>query len=186
MNNRIVLVGFSGAGKSTIAKKIANHLHLSVLDTDKMLEEKYHISVFDIFQKYGEEIFRQLEYNILVEALQQEDVVIATGGGTPCFLDAMKLINEAAYSIYIEMSAKSLTQRLLHAKIARPLTKNKTEEELLSYVTEQLALREAFYKQAELVVKGENFEMSFLREKSDFFLADFQSIAKKSQNYHGE
>jgi len=164
MNNRIVLVGFSGAGKSTIAKKIANHFHLSVLDTDKMLEEKYHISVFDIFKKYGEETFRKLEYNILVEALQQEDVVIATGGGAPCFSDAMKLINEAAYSIYIEMAPKSLTQRLLHAKVARPLTKNKTEEELLAYVTEQLALREPFYKQAHLIVKGENFEMSFLRK----------------------
>ena len=159
MNNRIVLVGFSGAGKSTIAKKIANHFNFSVLDTDKMLEEKYRISVFDIFKKYGEKVFRELEYNVLVAALQQEDVVIATGGGASCFLDAMRLINEAAYSIYIEMSPKSLMQRLLHAKIPRPLTKNKTEEELLAYVTEQLALHELFYKQAHLTVKGENFDL---------------------------
>jgi len=159
MHNRIVLVGFSCSGKSTIAKKIANHFHFSVLDTDKMLEEKYHISVFDIFKKYGEEVFRELEYNALKEALQHENVVIATGGGAPCFLDAMELINETAYSIYIEMAPKSLTQRLLHAKIARPLTKNKTEEELLSYVTEQLAVREPFYKQAHLTIKGENCDL---------------------------
>ena len=157
VQNKIVLVGFSGAGKSTIAKKLANHLNFSVLDTDKMLEERYRISVCNIFEKYGEVVFRQLEYQILEEALMQENVVIATGGGAPCSLDAMRLINETASSIYIEMSPKSLTQRLLHAKVIRPLTKNKTEEELLGYITEQLALREPIYKQAHFTVKGEDF-----------------------------
>jgi len=130
-----------------------------VLDTDKMLEEKYHISVVDIFKKYGEEVFRELEYNVLIEALQHENVVIATGGGASCFFNAMELINEAAYSIYIEMAPKSLAQRLLHVKIPRPLTKNKTEEELLSYIIEQLAIREPFYKQAHLTIKGENCDL---------------------------
>jgi len=157
LHNKIVLVGFSGAGKSTAAKKIANHFNFSLLDTDKMLEEKYKISVYDIFEKYGEIVFRQLEYQILREALQQDCVVIATGGGAPCFLDAMTLINETAYSIYIEMSPKSLAQRLLHAKVTRPLTKNKTEEELLDYVTGQLALRAPVYKQAHLTLKGEDY-----------------------------
>ena len=162
MNNRIVLVGYSGAGKSTIAKKIAAHLNFTMLDTDKMLEEKYHISVYDCFEKYGEESFRKLEYNILVDALKCENVVIATGGGTPCFFDAMKKINESSFSIYIELSPKSLTQRLLHAKVARPLTKNKTEDELLEFVTKNLSLREPFYKQAKLTLKGENFDLTDL------------------------
>jgi len=163
MNNRIVLIGYSGAGKSTIAKKIASLLNFTVLDTDKMLEEKYHISVYDCFEKYGEESFRKLEYNILVDALKNENVVIATGGGTPCFFDAMKIINESSFSIYVEMSPKSLTQRLLHAKVTRPLTKNKTEEELLDFVTKNLFLRVPFYKQAKLTVKGENFNLNDLK-----------------------
>ena len=162
--NKIVLVGFSGAGKSTIAKKIARHLNFSVIDTDKILEEKYKISVYDAFEKYGETVFRQLEYKILGEALQQENVVIATGGGAPCFFDAMKRINEAALSIYIEMAPKSLTQRLLHAKVIRPLTKNKTEEELFAFVTEQLAVRAPIYKQAHLTVKGEDFNIEKLMQ----------------------
>ena len=137
-------------------------MNYSVVDTDKMLEEKYHISVYHCFEKYGENNFRQLEYNILKDALQLENVVIATGGGTPCFLDAMALINNAALSIYIEMSPKSLTQRLLHAKVVRPLTKNKTEDELFTFVTEQLAFREPFYKQAHYTVKGENCDVNDL------------------------
>jgi shikimate kinase len=174
MNNKIVLVGFSGAGKSTIAKKIAAQLHFSVLDTDIMLEEKYKISIFDIFEKYGEKAFRRLEYNTLTEALQQENVVIATGGGTPCFFDAMKLINETAYSIYIEMHPKSLTQRLLYAKKARPLTKNKTEPELFSYISEQLAIREPFYKQAHHIIKGENFNLNHVN------VPELQYLSKKN------
>ena len=152
-------MGYSGAGKSTAARKIAAHFHFSVLDTDKMLEEKYKISVYDIFEKYGEEVFRQLEYKTLMEALQHENVVIATGGGAPCFFDAMQRINEVAFSIYIEMAVKSLAQRLLRAKVTRPLTKNKTEEELLAFVTEQMAVRAPIYQQAHLTIKGENLDL---------------------------
>jgi shikimate kinase len=124
-----------------------------------MLEEKYKISVYDIFEKYGEEVFRQLEYKTLMEALQHENVVIATGGGAPCFFDAMQRINEVAFSIYIEMAVKSLAQRLLRAKVTRPLTKNKTEEELLAFVTEQMAVRAPIYQQAHLTIKGENLDL---------------------------
>jgi shikimate kinase len=159
-NHRIVLVGFSGAGKSTVAKKLASLLNFKVLDTDKMLEEKYRITVYDIFEKYGEDVFRKLEYNTLIEALQQEGVVIATGGGAPCFLDAMELINASSYSVYIELSQKSLTQRLLHAKVTRPLTKNKTEAELFTFVTEQFALRAPYYQQAHITVKGEDLDVN--------------------------
>jgi len=134
-----------------------------------MLEEKYHISVYDCFEKYGEEIFRKLEYNILIEALQQKNVVIATGGGTPCFFNAMKLINEKGRSIYVEMAPKSLSHRLFHAKVIRPLTKNKSEEELLAFVNEQLSFRETFYKQAHLTVKGEDVDIQ-----------DFMELIKKN------
>ena len=164
MKNRIVLVGFSGAGKSTIARKIAARFGFDALDTDKMLEEKYHISVYDCFEKYGEETFRKLEYEILKKTLQQENVVIACGGGTPCYADAMTLINEAAFSIYIEMSQKSLVHRLLHAKVIRPLTKGKTEEELSEFVNRQLSFREPYYKQAHITVKGENFDLEEIKE----------------------
>jgi shikimate kinase len=168
IKNKIVLLGFSGAGKSTIAKKIASHFNFSVLDTDKMLEEKYKISVYDIFEKYGENVFRQLEYKTLTEALQQEHVVIATGGGAPCFFDSMKIINEAAFSVYIEMSIKSLVQRLLHAKVTRPLTKDKTEEELFVFIAAQMAERASIYKQAHLTVKGENLDLEELLENLEF------------------
>jgi len=124
-----------------------------------MLEEKYHISVYDCFEKYGEEIFRKLEYDILKQALLQNNVVIATGGGAPCYFDAMKLINTTAFSIYIEMSLKSLSQRLLNARVTRPMTKNKTEAELLAFITEQMAQREFFYKQAHLTLRGEDFDL---------------------------
>ena len=136
-----------------------------------MLEEKYHISVYDCFEKYGEDTFRKLENSILVEALNQDHVVIATGGGTPCFWDAMTLINQKAFSIYIEMSPKSLSHRLFHARVTRPLTKDKSEKELFDFVTEQLAIREPIYKQAHLTIKGENFDLKdFTIRHSQFII----------------
>jgi len=131
-----------------------------------MVEEKYHISVYDCFEKYGEEVFRKLEYRTLIEALNQENVVVATGGGTPCYLDAMEIINQSGCSIYVEMSPKSLATRLFHAKIIRPLTKSKTEEEIFEFVAKQLAIRKPFYKKAQYTIKGEDVD---IREVVDIF-----------------
>jgi shikimate kinase len=86
----------------------------------------------------------------------------------------MQLINKTASSVYIEMHPKSLVQRLLHAKKARPLTKNKTEAELLAYITKQLELREPFYKQAHHTIKGENFNLKNAN------MSELQYLLKKS------
>ena len=101
MYTRIILVGFPGSGKSTIAKKIANRLHYQFVDMDHLFESKYKLSIPDFFKKYGEEVFRKSEHVLLKEVIQQEKVVISTGGGTPCFHGNMELIMENGFSIYI-------------------------------------------------------------------------------------
>ncbi|MEG1555104.1 MAG: shikimate kinase [Bacteroidales bacterium] len=156
---RIVLVGFSGCGKSTIGKKIARKLNYSFLDTDGFFETKYHISVFDCFKKYGEETFRRCEYEILKESLEAKQAVIATGGGAPCFFNAMELINRQAFSIYIKMSNASLLTRLLSAKKERPLTQGQSKEVLLDYITNTMLIREPFYNKAHFIVKGESIDL---------------------------
>ena len=97
----IVLVGFAGAGKSTIGRKIAAKNGCTFIDLDRYFEEKYRFTVFDFFQRFGEELFRKLERALLIETLELENTVIATGGGTPCFFDNMEIINQKTTSIYI-------------------------------------------------------------------------------------
>ena len=162
MMRTIVLVGFPGSGKSTVGKKLSLRLSLPFYDMDSYFSKKYHVSIPDFFSKYGEDFFRICENSVLKELLSFPPCVIATGGGTPCFFDSMALINESALSLYIELSQKSLVDRLLHSKKTRPLVNGKTTEELITYVGETLAKREPFYRQAQVCVKGENLQMAEL------------------------
>lgn len=162
MHSRIVLIGFPGSGKTTIGKKLAKMLHYEFVDLDKWFETKYHISITDFFNKYGEIPFRVSEHQLLTEVLLLENVVISTGGGTPCFHGNMDLIVAHACSVYIKMAPLSLHDRLMNSKKKRPLILNKSEEEVLQYINEKLTEREKYYLQANHIIKGESLSMEKL------------------------
>ena len=82
---RIVLVGYMGSGKSTVGKKLASKLRFSFYDTDQIIEEQYKISIYNFFEKYEEDVFRKIEYDVLKNTLIHNNAVISTGGGTPVF-----------------------------------------------------------------------------------------------------
>ena len=145
----IVIVGFSGAGKSTVGRRLAKKLNLAFVDLDLYIEEKYHTAIPLLFQKYGESVFRTLEYSALQEVLSTENTVIAVGGGTPCYGNAMAQINAHAKSIYLQLDEDEIVDHLLHSKKKRPLTNHLNEEELRAYVRKRLAEREPYYRQAQ-------------------------------------
>ena len=147
----IVLIGFPGSGKSTVGRRLAGKLGVAFIDLDRYIEEKYHTSVPLLFQKYGEPVFRVLEHAALCEVLANDDVVIATGGGSPCHGDAMAKINGRARSIYLQLTEDQLVDRLLVSKKKRPLTDPLSEPELRVYVHEMLAKREPYYRQASII-----------------------------------
>jgi len=161
-NERIYLVGFMGAGKTTFGKRLAGKLGYAFFDIDKRFEEKYKTTVDLFFKKYGEEVFRELEYELLQATFDMEKTVISTGGGTPCFFDSMQLINKNGTSIYLQMSPKALYSRLINAKKLRPLVAKKTDDDLLKFIEEKLAEREKFYKQAHYIVSGLFPDVEFL------------------------
>ena len=143
---RITLIGFPGSGKSTVGKQLAERLGMAFIDLDVYIEEKYHTAIPLLFEKYGEAAFRTLEYAALCEVLERDDVVIATGGGTPCHADAMDRINARAESIYLRLSEDQLVERLRQSKddsLSLPA--------LRQYVHNTLALREPYYLKAHTV-----------------------------------
>ena len=149
--NNIVIVGFSGAGKSTVGKRLADHLGMMFIDLDLYLEEKYHTAIPLLFQRYGESAFRTLETAALTEALVMENAVIAVGGGTPCFNDNMSKINAKTTSVYLQLDENEIVDHLLHSKKKRPLTNHLNEEELRAYVHKTLQQREPYYLKAQIV-----------------------------------
>lgn len=156
---RIFLIGYMLCGKSTIGKKLARRLNYRFTDTDKLIENKYQLSVEQIFEKYGEEVFRQFEKEILQTLDSEDDIVIATGGGLPCFGDNMKKIKSSGYVIYLNMHPYSILSRHKKSKRPRPLLQGKTDEELRDFLKESLKKRDFYYRQADLIVRAENIKV---------------------------
>jgi shikimate kinase len=154
MKQPVFLIGYMGAGKTTLGKQIAKKLGYTFLDTDAWIEEKMQLSIHEIFETYGENYFRNLEKEAIFQ-LPKEEIVVATGGGLPCYGNLMSTIQTLGISIYLHRPAKELAQRLSHAKANRPLIRNKSEAELLDYITSQLKVREVFYQQADIILKRE-------------------------------
>jgi shikimate kinase len=160
--SKIVLVGFPGSGKTTAGRKIANSLGYKFMDLDKEFELRYHISVSEFLQKYSEESFRKCENNLLKLALGFDNIVVSTGGGTPCFFNAMEEINRNAISVYIKMTCQSLHNRLINSKKERPLTDKKNSAELMEYIERTMEVRKNIYSKAHITVKGESLNISDL------------------------
>ena len=145
---RIILIGYMGAGKTTVGKALAKELGLQFYDLDWYIESRRRKTVAQIFDEVGEEGFRKIEHNMLHEVAEFEDVVISCGGGTPCFFDNMDYMNQQGQVVYLHCEPETLLGHLLMGKTERPLLKGKTPEELISFIKEQLTKREPFYTKA--------------------------------------
>lgn len=159
---RIYLVGYMGAGKSTTAKRLARRLGMESYDTDRLFEEKYHISANDFFKKYDEPLYRRLETQILHDTLNIEHAVIATGGGTPCFNANMDWMNQNGITIFLRISPQTAINRLSQSKVKRPKVIDKTPEELAEFVQKNYAERLPYYEMAQFTFKGEDCDLDAL------------------------
>ena len=145
---RVILIGYMGSGKTTVGKALSKETGMMFYDLDWYIESRMHKSVSQIFAEKGEEGFRKIEYNMLHEVAEFEDVIISCGGGTPCFFDNMDYLNQQGEVVYLKASPETLYKHLLMAKIERPLLKDKSADELIAYITEHLKQREPFYEKA--------------------------------------
>lgn len=148
---RIFIIGYMGSGKTTVGKLLAKSLSLSFVDLDAYIETKYRKKVPALFAEKGEDGFRKIENQSLREVAEFEDVVISTGGGTPCFFDNMEVMNSAGTTIYIEVHPEDLANHLMTSKTVRPLILGKSREELVPFITEHLSHRECYYRKAQIV-----------------------------------
>ena len=131
---RIILLGYMGAGKTTIGKELAKTLGLSFYDLDWYIQTRMRKTVKEIFDERGEEGFRKIEHNMLHEVAEFEDVVISCGGGTPCFYDNMDYMNQQAETVYLKADPDVLYMHLKMGKGGRPLLLNKTPEEVQAFI----------------------------------------------------
>jgi shikimate kinase len=163
LNNRIIyIIGFMGSGKTTAGKKIASLLGWSFIDLDKKIEEHEGKTIPEIFAHNGENYFRKVESEVLKDIKNQSEVVISTGGGTPCHGNNMEYMLETGFTLYLKLTPGQLKSRLINSKGERPLIKNLDEAGLLVFINEKLAEREMYYARAELTVEGIDTDLNLL------------------------
>ena len=142
-----------GAGKTTLGGPIAEKLGWQFIDLDTYIENRRHKTVNELFEQLGEKKFRELERDILREVATFEQVVIATGGGTPCYYDNLAQMKEAGLVIFLRVSMPILFERLKKGKRKRPKLRDKKDEELLQVIEDGLQDRLPIYSQAHVAIQ---------------------------------
>jgi shikimate kinase len=145
---RIILLGYMGSGKTTIGKALSLALNMRFYDLDWYIENRMRKTIAHIFSERGEEGFRKIEYNMLHEVCEFEDVIISCGGGTPCHFDNMDYMNRQGETVYLKALPEVLYGHLSMGRVVRPLLGGKTQAELLAHIREHLVQRETFYQKA--------------------------------------
>lgn len=148
-----------GSGKSTLGKQLAQQLQYDFQDLDNYIETLNKCTILEFFNRYGEHIFRKEERHRLTELCLQDNIVIAVGGGTPCFKNNMKLMNYWGTTIFIHPPIDLLFQRLKRRVAHRPLLAAKTEDELFEFIQKNHAERLPFYQQAQHTLQAENIRV---------------------------
>lgn len=148
---KIILLGYMGCGKSTIAKTLAKINGQPFVDLDAYIEKKADLSINAIFEQHGEIKFRKMEHEAFVELLNAPgQMIIGLGGGTPCYANNHELLKrDDVVSIYLKASIETLFNRLVVNKSKRPLIANKNEEEMKEFIAVHLFERSFYYNQAQ-------------------------------------
>jgi shikimate kinase len=161
---KIILLGYMGCGKSTIANKLSKITQIPFVDLDKRIEEKMNLTINQIFEVKGEIYFRKLEHNVFIELLNSpEKIIIGLGGGTPCYANNHELLkDDNAISIYLKASIETLYDRLVLNKSKRPLIADKNEAEMKEFIAKHLFDRSFYYNQAQykVIVDGKTIDQT--------------------------
>jgi shikimate kinase len=148
---KIILLGYMGCGKSTIANKLSGMVQIPYVDLDEYIEKKAKQTIKQIFETHGEIYFRKLEHTFFAELLNApEKMIIGLGGGTPCYANNHELLNgDGVTSIYLKASIDTLFNRLVSNKSKRPLIADKSEEEMREFIAKHLFDRSFYYNHAQ-------------------------------------
>ena len=148
----LFLIGLPGVGKSTIGRIVAERLGLRFVDTDLFVESRYHATISSMIGCCGIDKFRKRERVALLELLQMEDTLIATGGGLPTWEDNMDRMLARGLVVYLRSPLDILADRLYSVRATRPAVADKTRSEVHDYLERVSKKREPYYSRAHVTV----------------------------------
>ncbi|MBJ6145814.1 shikimate kinase [Hymenobacter sp. BT559] len=159
--NNLYLIGLPGSGKTTIGRRLAAHYKREFRDLDVDIVAQAGRTIPEIFAAEGEAGFRQREADALraVAARTGPPLVLATGGGTPCFHDNLGVLRATGFLLWLDVPLPELVRRLVRGSSSRPLLAGTAAHEspetaLFEQLSRTLAARQQFYSQAHLRLAG--------------------------------
>jgi shikimate kinase len=155
MTPNIFMLGMPSSGKSTLGRQLAKELNFEFIDLDKKIEIAEGKKISEIFNLEGQEYFRKVEAEQLRKIDKDSKVVVATGGGTPCFHNNMQYINENGLSVFLDVSPEKLEERMKASKRNNRPMFDLESEDLLKNLQKTYTEREQFYKSANVVIEGD-------------------------------
>jgi len=159
----IVLLGYMGSGKSTVGQLLAQNSNTDFLDLDEYIEQNQQATIAEIFKSKGEIVFRKLESEAVKDLINQSDnLVLALGGGTPCYVDTMAFLVEHpnVITVTLNSSIKNLSERLIKEKAKRPLIASIKDEDIPEFIAKHLFERSFFYNQAEISIQTDSLSVA--------------------------
>jgi len=169
LNQNIFLIGFMGSGKSHWGHIWALEHGYTFYDLDTEIEKAFELSVEEIFEKHGEEKFRELERYHLRKFEKKKKYLLSCGGGTPCFFDNLEWMKEHGEIIYLKASPEYILDRVMDETTKRPLLKEVNPAELLFFIQKKLKEREPVYLKANHILEVEklqNDSLNFIKENN--------------------
>lgn len=149
-HSRVYLTGYMGAGKSTIGKRMANRMGYKFYDTDALMVKGFRRPVSEVFEKLGEEKFREAEVQVLQELSRRSNLIISTGGGTLARQETMDIALKTGTVIYLNCDVNLLYERVIFSPKDRPILNEPDTEKVFK---DKFYSREQFYNQAHHQVK---------------------------------
>jgi shikimate kinase len=161
----IYLIGFMGAGKTTVGSILAKKLNREFFDTDAIIEKKLGLTISQIFSTKGESVFRNIESKVVKNVAKNRAAVIALGGGSILHPDNWEVVKDSGISIYLKWDLQFLLPRILKED-TRPLVKNNMDGTGRAEIEKMLGQREPFYERADFILEcGSNLEPSQIAEQ---------------------
>lgn len=154
----LFIIGYMACGKTTFGRALARATGRRLIDLDFFIEQRFHRTIPQIFAERGEEGFRRVETAMLREVGEFDDVIIACGGGTPCFGDNLDYMLGRGTVLFLEASEGRITERIIANSSRRPLMAGKKPDEIAEAVGEGLAARMPFYSRAHICFNGDRLE----------------------------
>jgi shikimate kinase len=151
-----------GSGKSHWGKIWAKKSGMLFYDLDEQIELSFELPVEQIFEKHGEEKFREMERLFLRKLENKKKYLIACGGGTPCFFDNLEWMRQHGKIIYLKASPQYILERVMDETAKRPLMKGVNPSELLFFIQTKLKEREPVYNKAHHIFEVENLNENSL------------------------